>query len=40
RHNDPNDLMGHIAKSLSAEEVAAVADDLDREQAQQRPWNQ
>ncbi len=26
RHNDPNDLMGHIAKSLSAEEVAAVAD--------------
>ncbi|MBC2656943.1 cytochrome c4 [Pseudomonas sp. MSSRFD41] len=26
RHNDPNDLMGHIAKSLSAEEVTAVAD--------------
>jgi cytochrome c553 len=25
RHNDPNDLMGHIAKSLSAEEVQAVA---------------
>lgn len=26
RHNDPNDLMGHVAKSLSAEEVTAVAD--------------
>ncbi|UMZ09430.1 cytochrome c4 [Pseudomonas sp. MPFS] len=26
RHNDPNNLMGHIAKSLSAEEVTAVAD--------------
>ncbi|NWE42669.1 c-type cytochrome [Pseudomonas yamanorum] len=25
RHNDPNDLMGHVAKSLSAEEVQAVA---------------
>lgn len=26
RHNDPDDLMGHIAKSLSADEVSAVAD--------------
>lgn len=26
RRNDPNDLMGHVAKSLSAEEVTAVAD--------------
>lgn len=26
RHNDPNDLMGHVAKSLSADEVTAVAD--------------
>ncbi|WP_300238730.1 c-type cytochrome [Pseudomonas sp.] len=26
RHNDPTDLMGHVAKSLSAEEVTAVAD--------------
>lgn len=26
RHNDPNDLMGHIAKSLTAEEVQAVAE--------------
>ncbi|KAF0866161.1 cytochrome c [Pseudomonas sp. LD120] len=26
RHNDPNDLMGHIAKSLSGEEITAVAD--------------
>ena len=25
RHNDPNDLMGHIAKSLTAEEVQGVA---------------
>jgi cytochrome c553 len=25
RHNDPNDLMGHIAKSLTADEVQAVA---------------
>lgn len=26
RHNDPNDLMGHIAKSLTPDEVKAVAD--------------
>ncbi|WP_347900665.1 c-type cytochrome [Pseudomonas purpurea] len=26
RHNDPDDLMGHIAKSLSADEISAVAD--------------
>lgn len=26
RHNDPNDLMGHIAKSLTAEEVQGVAE--------------
>lgn len=26
RHNDPNDLMGHIAKSLTAEEVQSVAE--------------
>lgn len=26
RRNDPNDLMGHIAKSLTAEEITAVAD--------------
>lgn len=25
RHNDPNDLMGHIAKSLTPEEVQGVA---------------
>lgn len=25
RHNDPNDLMGHIAKSLTAEEVQGIA---------------
>lgn len=26
RHNDPNDLMGHIAKSLTADEVQSVAE--------------
>lgn len=26
RHNDPNDLMGHVAKSLTGDEVTAVAD--------------
>lgn len=26
RHNDPNDLMGHIAKSLTADEVQRVAE--------------
>ena len=26
RRNDPNDLMGHIAKSMTAEEVKSVAD--------------
>lgn len=26
RHNDPNDLMGHIAKSLTPDEIKAVAD--------------
>ncbi|ROL76523.1 cytochrome c4 [Pseudomonas protegens] len=26
RRNDPNDLMGHVAKSLSTEEVTAVAE--------------
>lgn len=26
RHNDPNDLMGHIAKSLTPDEINAVAD--------------
>lgn len=26
RRNDPNDLMGHIAKALSPEEITAVAD--------------
>ncbi|UII74249.1 c-type cytochrome [Pseudomonas sp. HN11] len=26
RHNDPNDLMGHIAKSLTLEEVQGVAE--------------
>ena len=26
RHNDPNDLMGHIAKSLTPDEVTAVAE--------------
>ncbi|MGC5703254.1 cytochrome c4 [Pseudomonas sp. NFXW11] len=26
RHNDPNDLMGHVAKSLTGDEVSAVAD--------------
>lgn len=25
RHNDPNDLMGHIAKALSEEEIQAVS---------------
>ncbi|MNY72686.1 Cytochrome c [compost metagenome] len=26
RHNDPNDLMGHIAKALTPDEITAVAD--------------
>lgn len=26
RRNDPNDLMGHIAKSMTAEEVKSIAD--------------
>lgn len=26
RRNDPNDLMGHVAKSMTAEEIKAVAD--------------
>ena len=26
RHNDPNDLMGHIAKAMTEDEIKAVAD--------------
>ncbi|MDN5404568.1 MAG: cytochrome c4, partial [Pseudomonas sp.] len=26
RRNDPNDLMGHIAKAMSEDEIKAVAD--------------
>ncbi|WP_413469551.1 c-type cytochrome, partial [Pseudomonas proteolytica] len=25
RHNDPNDLMGHVAKSLTDDEVQGIA---------------
>ncbi|EPL15985.1 cytochrome c family protein [Pseudomonas sp. CF161] len=35
RRNDPDDLMGHIAKSLSAEEVTAVADYFSKVNSQE-----